>query len=128
MTEAISRVAKGGPAVTIFLPLCITCVDHVLCREQSHLSPRPPGAHSPERETEVSQSHKEAQGHTCSRGPTGLGSMSPSGLCRLEELSRDLKDEQEFHMSSGMGEEFRQRNSMGEGPVGGQLLTCVIRG
>ena len=59
----------------------------------------PHGAHGPERETEVNQSLKEAQGHTCSRGPTGLGSMSPSGLCRLEQLSQDLNDEQEFHPS-----------------------------
>ena len=27
--------------MTISLHLCITCVEHVLCRDQSHHSPRP---------------------------------------------------------------------------------------
>lgn len=97
--------------MTISLHLCITCA--VQGPEPQSL---PHGAHGPERE--VNQSHKEAQGHTCRRGPTGLGSMSPSGLCRLEQLSQDLNDEQEFHMSSGMGESIQTKEQHVQRPCG----------
>ena len=44
--------------------------------------------------------------------------MSPSGLCRLEQLSQDLNDEQEFHMSSGMGESIQTKEQHVQRPCG----------